>query len=150
MRVQRNARGAAPGRVRRRSPSTRYHRRMEIWINPRCSKCRGALEFLDEAGIEYTVRRYLEDPPTAEELRAVLGRLGLEPWDITRTGEQAAKDLGMSDWGRQSDADRERWIAALAELPELIQRPIITADDGHAVVGRSEQALREVAAHEGG
>ena len=123
---------------------------MEIWINPRCSKCRGALEFLDEAGVEYTVRRYLEDTPGAAELREVLGRLGLEPWDVTRTGEQAAKDLGMSGWTRDGEADRERWIAALVELPELIQRPIVTADDGYTVVGRSEQALREVLGHERG
>jgi arsenate reductase len=120
---------------------------VEIWINPRCSKCRGALEFLDEAGVEYTVRRYLDDPPTAAELREVLGRLGLEPWDITRTGEQAAKDLGIPGWSRAGEADRERWIAALVELPGLIQRPIVTADDGYTVVGRSEDALRGLLAH---
>jgi arsenate reductase len=119
---------------------------VEIWINPRCSKCRTAVEFLDEAGAEYTVRRYLEDPPTAREIREVLGRLGLEPWDITRTREQAAKDLGISGWGREGDADRDRWIEALAAHPALIQRPIITADDGHAVVGRDERALRQVLA----
>jgi arsenate reductase len=121
---------------------------VEIWINPRCSKCRGALEFLDEAGVEYTVRRYLEDPPSAAELREVLDRLGLEPWAITRTGEQAAKDLGMPGWTREGERDRERWIGALVELPELIQRPIVTADDGHTVVGRGEDALREVLGHQ--
>lgn len=74
----------------------------------------------------------------------MLGRLGLEPWDIVRDGEQAAKDLGVKQWGRESDADRERWIEAMAEHPILIQRPIITADDGHAVVGRSDEAVRSV------
>lgn len=117
---------------------------MEIWINPRCSKCRIAQETLDAAGAEYTVRRYLDDPPTADELRDILERLGLEPWDIVRDGEQVAKDLGVKQWGRDSDADRERWIAAMAEHPILIQRPIITADDGHAVVGRSDEAVRSV------
>ncbi|HTJ68883.1 MAG TPA: arsenate reductase family protein [Actinospica sp.] len=116
---------------------------MEIWFNPRCSKCRFAKDFLDEAGAEYTIRRYLEEPPTAEEVRAVLGRLGLEPWEIVRTGEPVAKELGISAWGRGS-ADRERWIAAMAEHPALIQRPIITADDGRAVVGRDEGALRGI------
>ena len=38
---------------------------MEIWINPACSKCRAATKAFDEAGIDYTVRRYLDDPPTA-------------------------------------------------------------------------------------
>ncbi|MDP9615470.1 arsenate reductase family protein [Streptomyces hygroscopicus] len=115
---------------------------MEIWINPACSKCRGALTLLDAEGAGYTVRRYLEDVPSQDEIRTVLGRLGLEPWDITRTQEAAAQELGLKDWPREESA-RDRWIAALAEHPKLIQRPIITADDGSAVVGRTEEAVRE-------
>ncbi|GAB2821989.1 arsenate reductase family protein [Streptomyces daliensis] len=115
---------------------------MEIWINPACSKCRGALKLLDEEGASYTVRRYLEDPPGPDELRAVLERLGLEPWDIVRTQEAEAKELGLKDWPREADA-RERWIRALAEHPKLIQRPIITADDGTALVARSDEAVRD-------
>ena len=115
---------------------------MEIWINPACSKCRSALSLLDAEGAGYTVRRYLEDVPTQDEIRGVLARLGLEPWDITRTQEAAAKELGLKDWPRDEGA-RDRWIAALAEHPKLIQRPIITADDGSAVVGRTEEAVRE-------
>ncbi|RJL33232.1 arsenate reductase family protein [Bailinhaonella thermotolerans] len=114
---------------------------MEIWINPECSKCRSALSILDAEGADYTVRRYLEDPPTDAELREVLGRLGLEPWDITRLGEPVAAELGMPGWPRD-EAARDRWIGALAANPVLIQRPIITADDGHAVVGRTEESVR--------
>ncbi|WP_431928182.1 ArsC/Spx/MgsR family protein [Nonomuraea jabiensis] len=114
---------------------------MEIWINPACSKCRSALSILDAEAAEYTVRRYLEDPPDEAEIRAVLARLGLEPWDITRTGEGQAGELGMDTWPRDADA-RDRWIGALAENPILIQRPIITADDGTTVVARSEDAVR--------
>ncbi|MFE6777369.1 arsenate reductase family protein [Streptomyces sp. NPDC057702] len=118
---------------------------MEIWINPACSKCRGALTLLDAEGAEYTVRRYLDDVPSQDEIRAVLDRLGLEPWDITRTQEAVARELGVRDWPRDA-AGRERWIAALAEHPRLIQRPIITADDGTAVVARSDEAVREALA----
>jgi len=116
---------------------------VEIWVNPACSKCRSALSLLDDAGVEYTVRRYLDDPPSPAELRDVLDRLGLEPWDVTRTGEAEARELGVGEWPREPAA-RERWIAALAEHPKLIQRPIITADDGTTVVGRSEDAVRSV------
>jgi arsenate reductase (glutaredoxin) len=114
---------------------------MEIWINPACSKCRSAVNLLDAEGASYTVRRYLEDVPGEDEIRALLGRLGLEPWDITRTQEAEAQELGLKDWPRDSAA-RDRWIAALAGHPKLIQRPIITADDGTAVVGRSEESVR--------
>jgi len=112
-------------------------------VNPACSKCRSALSILDEAGVAYTVRRYLDDPPTASELGDVLDRLGLEPWDITRTGEDEAKELGLNDWPKDA-ASRDRWIDALATNPKLIQRPILTADDGTTVVGRSEDAVRSV------
>lgn len=120
-----------------------YAGRMEIWINPRCGKCRTAIRELDAAGAEYTVRRYLEEPPTAAELEEVLGRLSLEPWDITRLDEPAAGELDLKQWSREP-ADRARWIGALAEHPSLIQRPIITADDGHAVVARTPEALRSM------
>ncbi|HVV23189.1 MAG TPA: arsenate reductase family protein [Pseudonocardiaceae bacterium] len=116
---------------------------MEIWVNPRCSKCRSALSMLDEAGAGYTVRRYLEDPPTRDELAAVLGRLGVEPWDIARTGESVAADLDLTSWPR-TPAERDRWIDALVAHPILIQRPIITADDGTTVVGRTPESVRSV------
>lgn len=118
---------------------------MEIWINPACSKCRSAISLLDAEGAEYTVRRYLEDVPSEDEIREVLDRLGLEPWDITRTQEADAKELGLKEWSRD-DSSRDRWITALAEHPKLIQRPLITADDGSAVVGRTEAAVRDAMA----
>ncbi|MFE5857256.1 arsenate reductase family protein [Streptomyces sp. NPDC056500] len=115
---------------------------MEIWINPACSKCRSALGLLDEEGAQYTVRRYLEDVPSEDEIRVVLERLGLAPWDITRTQEPEAKALELAGWPR-TDESRDRWIAALASHPRLIQRPIITADDGTAVVARTDEAVRD-------
>jgi arsenate reductase len=115
---------------------------VEIWVNPACSKCRTALSAFDEAGVRYTVRRYLDDPPTAAELTAVLERLGLEPWDITRVAEPIGAELGMAQWRRDA-ASRRRWIDALATHPQLIQRPIITADDGTTLVGRTDEAVRD-------
>jgi arsenate reductase len=116
---------------------------VEIWINPNCSKCQSALSLLDAEGVRYTLRHYLETPPTVQELEDVLRRLGLEPWDIARVGEPVAAELGLATWSRK-ETDRTRWIEALTAHPILIQRPIITADDGTAVVGRSPDAVRSV------
>jgi arsenate reductase (glutaredoxin) len=113
---------------------------MEIWLNPACSKCRTAVAELDAAGIDYDVRRYLDDPPTATELREVLSRLGLEPWDIARPKETREEGI---DLARQPD-QREAWLAALAEHPRALQRPIITAADGTTVVGRDPESLGRV------
>ncbi|HEY4571921.1 MAG TPA: ArsC/Spx/MgsR family protein [Kribbella sp.] len=111
---------------------------MEIWINPACSKCRAATKAFDEAGIEYTVRRYLDDPPTADELTAVLARLNLEPWDLVRHNEPEAKPL--EDLPRD-EAHRADWIEAMVTHPILIQRPILTADDDTTAVARDPETL---------
>jgi arsenate reductase len=111
---------------------------MELWINPSCSKCQAAAELLDGAGAQYTVRRYLDDPPTVDELNAVLRRLGLDPWDIARMNEPLADELDLAHLPR----DRRRWLSVMAANPLLIQRPLITADDGTTVIGRSEEAVR--------
>ncbi|WP_110205129.1 ArsC/Spx/MgsR family protein [Nocardioides daejeonensis] len=116
---------------------------MEIWINPACSKCRTAVSTLDKAGAAYTQRRYLEEPPTVDEIEEVLVRLGLEPWDIVRTGEPVAKEIGLKELPKDAE-HRDRWVAAMAAHPKLIQRPIITLDDGTAVVARDPETLARV------
>lgn len=113
---------------------------MEIWLNPACSKCRTAVSELDAAGIDYTVRRYLEEPPTAAELEEVVARLGLEPWDIARPKETAEAGINLP----RDAGHRAEWLAALAANPRTIQRPIITAADGTTVVGRDPDSLWRV------
>jgi len=115
---------------------------VEIWFNPSCSKCRVAREQLDEAGVEYTLRRYLDEPPTEAELRAALAALGLQPWDITRMSEPLAGELGLAGMARDADA----WIVLLAQHPRLIQRPLVLTDDGRAWVARDDATLTEVVA----
>jgi len=114
---------------------------MEIWINPACSKCQAATTALDEAGVSYTVRRYLDDPPTPAELSAVLDRLNLDPWHIARLNEPAATLL--ADLPRD-EPHRADWITVLAANPILIQRPIITTDDNTSIVARDPEALARV------
>lgn len=114
---------------------------VEIWINLACSKCRAATAALDEAGVAYSVRRYLDEPPTRAELEDVVARLGVEPWHITRTGEAEASVV--ADLPRTEEA-RGQWLDALAAHPRLVQRPIITADDGTTVVGRDPESLARV------
>jgi arsenate reductase (glutaredoxin) len=110
---------------------------MELWHNPRCTKSRQAKAILDEAGVEYEERRYLDDPPTAAELDAVLTALGREPWEVARLGEPVARELGL----RAAEHDRAQWIATLVAHPILIERPILVAGD-RAVVGRPPEDVR--------
>jgi arsenate reductase len=113
---------------------------LTIWHNQRCSKSRSALDILTEAGVSFEERRYLEAPPTAAELDAVLAALGKEPWEIARMGESVAKELGLRDLPH----DRARWIDVMVANPILIERPIVIASDGRAVVGRPPDAVRDL------
>ena len=113
---------------------------MEIWINPACSKCRAATAALDEAGIAYTQRRYLDDVPSAAELGEVLERLNLDPWHVARPAETREAGIDLA----KTPENREAWIAAMIANPRTIQRPIITTDDGAAVVARDDETLAAV------
>jgi arsenate reductase len=118
---------------------------VEMWNNPACSKCAAARETLEGLGVPVRLRAYLEQPPTAAELTAVLDRLHAQPWDICRLGEPVAQELGLEGWARDENT-RGKWIEAMVSHPQLIQRPIVLLDDGSAMVARTPQALSELAA----
>jgi arsenate reductase len=113
---------------------------MELWHNPKCSKSRAAKAILDERGVDYAERRYLEDPPSVEILDRVLTSLGKQPWDIARMGEDRARELHLADQPRQ----RPEWLSLLVDNPILIERPILVADDGRAVIGRPPEAIESL------
>jgi arsenate reductase (glutaredoxin) len=115
---------------------------MEMWINPKCSKCRTALAEAEGTGAKYTERRYLETPPTEAELEAVLQKLGKEPWEITRMKEPRAAELELAKMPK----DRAAWIKVLSENPTLIERPIIVREDGTAYVARGPETLKKALA----
>lgn len=110
---------------------------MELWHNPKCSKSRAAKAILDQRGVEYVERRYLEDSPDVDALARVLESLGREPWEIARTGEERARELDLAGLPH----DRSKWLSVLADNPILIERPILIARDGRAVIGRPPEAV---------
>jgi len=110
-------------------PVTMYH-------NPRCSKSRRTLELLRERGIEPRIIEYLQEPPTAEELRNILRLLGLQPRQLMRTGEAPYRELGLDRDGLSED----QLLSAMVEHPILIERPIVLAN-GKAAVGRPPESV---------
>lgn len=101
-----------------------------IWHNPRCSKSRNAVALLEENGIDAEIVRYLDTPPSKEELAAVLKMLGITARELMRTKEEIYKTLNLAE-----ENNEDRLIAAMIENPKLIERPIIIKD-GKAVIGR--------------
>jgi arsenate reductase len=100
-----------------------------IWHNPRCSKSRETLALLTDKGITPEVRLYLDDVPTADELRSALAILGLSAGELVRRKEALFKDLDLAN------AHDDQLIDAMAANPKLIERPIVFAN-GRAALGR--------------
>lgn len=108
----------------------------KIYHNNRCSKSRGCLEILYERNLSPVVIDYLSNPPTAQTLRELVKKLGVRPREIVRTREPVFASLKLD---LEND---EAVLAALAEHPILIERPIVEFGD-RAVVGRPPEKLAE-------
>ncbi len=112
---------------------------VRILHNPRCSKSRATLALLTDRGIDPEIVAYLEQPPSAAELKQILALLGRSPRELMRKGEAEYRDLGLAD-ETLSDA---ALIEAMAAHPKLIERPIVLAN-GKAAVGRPPEAVLEI------
>lgn len=110
-----------------------------IYHNPRCSKSRRTLELLRGRGIEPEIVEYLRTPPSAARLDELLGLLGLEPRQLMRRTEAAYAALGLDD----PALPRAALVAAMAETPVLIERPIVVAN-GKAALGRPPEAVLDI------
>ena len=107
-----------------------------IWHNPRCSKSRQTLALLQSKGVDPTVRRYLEDPPSAAEIKAALEMMGVEPRGLMRTKEAAYREQNLG--GASVSADT--LVAAMANTPKLIERPLVI-HQGRAALGRPPETV---------
>ena len=107
-----------------------------IYHNPRCSKSRETLELLRSRGVEPVVIEYLKTPPTADELTAILAKLGKEPRAVTRAKEAAEAGIAR-------ELDGAALVAALSAHPAAIERPIVVRGD-RARIGRPPESVLEI------
>lgn len=109
-----------------------------LYFNPSCSKCRTADALLKERGIDCDVVRYLDRPPTVEELRRLMAMLGIDdPRAMMRAGEPAYTELGLGD------ASSEQLLEAITKHPILLERPIFVRGS-RAVIGRPPEKVLEL------
>jgi len=109
-----------------------------IWHNPKCSKSRSAMVLLEENGVEAQIVKYLDTPPTKEELSILLSQLDMSARELMRTKEEIYKELGLKDV-----EDEEKLIEAMVANPKLIERPIVIKE-GKAVIGRPIENVMEL------
>ncbi len=110
-----------------------------IYHNPRCSKSRQTLQLLQEHGVEPEVVLYLEEPPSAQQLKTLLAQLGIDARSLLRKGEDAYKENNLKD----NSLGDEQLIEAMVKFPKLIERPIVVKGD-RAVLGRPPENVLEL------
>ena len=116
----------------------RHQNLMKIYHNPRCSKSREGLLYLEEKGCEFEVVNYMKDGITAAEIKDFLIKSELKIEAIIRTGE----DLYKLQY-KGKELTEEEWIKILVENPRLLQRPLVVKGS-HAVLARPVEEIQKL------
>jgi len=113
-------------------------KKVTLYYNPRCSKCREALCVLEEKGIEPEIIEYLKTPPTEKQLNDILKKLGLKAEELLRKKEP----LFIEKYKNKKLSNAE-WIKVMCKNPVLIERPI-AIEGNKAVIGRPAERIIEI------
>lgn len=116
--------------------------KVTLYHNPRCSKSRETLAILQARGIDPVIIKYLEQPPSALELKRIIAALGLSAAQLLRKGQPEYASSGLNE---QSDEDTI--ITAMVECPILIERPIVLVETDQSVqarLGRPPSAVEAI------
>jgi len=108
-----------------------------IFHNPACGASRNTLALIRNSGVEPTIVEYLKTPPCAEEIRHLLGVMGVPVRDVLRKKgtPYAELDLDNPQW---SD---EQLLAFIEQHPILLNRPIVVTPMGVRLCRPSEVVL---------
>ncbi|MBU1011636.1 MAG: arsenate reductase (glutaredoxin) [Bacteroidetes bacterium] len=109
-----------------------------IYHNPRCSKSRAGLAYLESKKVEFQVVDYIKNPLSKKELKELLMKMNLKPIEIIRTQE----DLYKSVLKGKKFTDDE-WVRILIENPKLMQRPIV-AKKHKAILAQPPEKIAEL------
>ena len=103
--------------------------------NPRCSKSRQVKALLEERGLEFEERQYLENPLTEDELKALGQSLERPVQQWTRSGQAEFAEAGLDQ-----ESGEEQVMAAMVKCPILMERPMLVRGR-RAIVGRPPEAV---------
>lgn len=106
-----------------------------VYEKPTCTTCRKLATLLEEQGIEFETVEYHVGGLTEDEIRDLLAKAGITAAEALRMREDGARELAAED--------EDAIIAAMAERPELLQRPIVVNGD-RAVLARPVESVLEI------
>jgi arsenate reductase len=108
---------------------------LTVYEKPTCTTCRRLIALLGDRGIDFERVNYFVDPLGEDRLRELLAMAGLRPRDVVRLKEPGARELPLED--------DEATLRALAERPELLQRPLVVRGE-RAVLARPPEKVLEL------
>ena len=101
---------------------------IKIYHNPRCSKSRQTLAFLEKETTDFKIIEYLKNPLSFDEIKKIVAKLAIKPIDLVRKNEQIWKD----NYKGKEMTDVEI-IKAIERNPKLIERPIVV-NEKHGII----------------
>ena len=111
---------------------------LKIYHNPRCSKSRGCLAFLETLGQPFEVVKYMENPLSENEVRHLIDQLNIAPIELVRRKES----LWIEHY-KHKDLSADEIITILANHPVLIERPIVL-NGNKAVIARPIENVADI------
>ena len=108
-----------------------------IYHNPACGTSRNTLALIRNSGVEPRIVEYLKTPPSREELKALLARMGLSVREVLR---QKGTPYDELDLGNPKWTD-EQLLDFIGQHPILLNRPIVASPLGVRLCRPSEQVL---------
>jgi len=111
---------------------------IKIYHNPRCSKSREALSYLETSKKEFEVIKYLETGLTEKELSKIIKLLGIAPIELIRKNEAIWKTQFKDE-----KPEDEALIKIMMRYPKLIERPIVIFKE-KAVICRPLEKIQDL------
>lgn len=109
-----------------------------IYHNPKCSKSRECIAFIENSNQEFEVIKYLDTPFTYLQLKAILKKLKIKPIDLIRQNESVWTD----QFANKNLTDKQL-INTMVKFPILIQRPI-AVNGKKAVIARPLEKIAAI------
>ena len=108
-----------------------------IFHNPKCGTSRNTLALIRNTGVEPEIVLYLDTPPSKDQLKKLISKMGIPVRDVLRQKGTTYEELELGN-AKWSD---EELLDFMMAHPILINRPIVVTPLGTKLCRPSEAVL---------
>ena len=109
---------------------------IQIYHNPRCGKSRNCVAYISDKKLDTSIIKYLETPPTVQEIKDILLKLNFKPIQLVRVKES----IWIENYKNKVLSSNEL-IEIMSKNPILIERPIVIKGNKAVVARPIEKSL---------